>query len=69
MPITKETLKKFAVYEISGDIFNEDYSFEDTYEMTLDDFKTVVRKIEANKDQSYDQFWEDWVGWIIDDEN
>ncbi|MBQ3375726.1 MAG: hypothetical protein IJG49_04880 [Erysipelotrichaceae bacterium] len=68
MPITKETLKKFAVYEISGDIFNDDYSFEDSYEMTLDDFKTVVRKIEANKDQSYDQFWEDWVGWIIDDE-
>lgn len=65
MLVTKELLKKFARYEISGrELFEEEFYIEDEYKATLDDFKAVIKKLEEMKDEDFATFENEWFQYV-----
>ena len=68
MEITRDILKAFARYDISGEVLEcEDLS--EGYQMTLDDLKEVVRKLDKNREKKYAKFTEEWMQYITFNES
>lgn len=65
MLVTKEMLKKFARYEISGDeLFAEEYDVEENYQVNLDDFKVLLKNLENIKNESFEKFDIEWFEYV-----
>ena len=64
MLVTKEMLKEFVRYEVSGeDLFAEECYIEENYQANLDDFKVLLRNLEAIKNENFEKFDSEWFNY------